>query len=207
MDERIQQALDGEVPRSRLEPEAEQELSAVEDAIRGALEGLRLEAPRDCVEEVMARIAAVEAPRRAGRARAAAGWLWRPRTVSLRLRPAYGILAAAALAAALLVPRAATREAPAPARVFVAFRLDARGASRVELAGDFTAWKPTYALHESAPGVWSVVVPLEPGVHDYAFVVDGERWTPDPLAPTVADGFGGVNSRMAVLPPLRGRAS
>lgn len=206
MDERIHQVLDGEAPRSGLGPEAARELAAVEDAMRGALEGLVLEAPRDCVDEVLARIAAVEAPRRGGRARAAAGWLWRPRTVSVRLRPAYGLLAAA-LVAALLLPGAVGREASAAPRVYVAFRLDARGASRVELAGDFTAWKPAYALHESKPGVWSVVVPLEPGVHDYAFVVDGERWMPDPLAPTVADGFGGVNSRLAVLPPVRGRAS
>jgi hypothetical protein len=38
-------------------------------------------------------------------------------------------------------------------------------------------------------------------VHDYAFIVDGERWIADPMAPAVADGFGGLNSRIAVLPP------
>ena len=36
--------------------------------------------------------------------------------------------------------------------------------------------------------------------------VDGERWTLDPLAPTVADGFGGENSRVAVLAPEPGGA-
>ncbi len=54
--------------------------------------------------------------------------------------------------------------------------------------------------------MWSVTVPLEPGVHDYAFVVDGEQWRPDPLAPSVDDGFGGTNSRLALLPPDRGPA-
>jgi len=44
-----------------------------------------------------------------------------------------------------------------------------------------------------------VVVPLSPGVHDYSFIVDGNRWTPDPTAPARADGFGGMNSRIAVL--------
>jgi len=47
------------------------------------------------------------------------------------------------------------------------------------------------------------VVPLEAGVHDYAFVVDGEVWTPDPLATSVDDGFGGENSRLSLLPPER----
>ncbi len=31
--------------------------------------------------------------------------------------------------------------------------------------------------------------------YTYGFVIDGERWVPDPGAPeTVEDGFGGVNS-------------
>ena len=31
--------------------------------------------------------------------------------------------------------------------------------------------------------------------YTYSFVIDGERWVPDPGAPeTVDDGFGGVNS-------------
>jgi hypothetical protein len=44
-------------------------------------------------------------------------------------------------------------------------------------------------------------VPLRPGVHDYAFVVDGERWVADPNAPQVDDSFGGTNSRIS-LPPI-----
>jgi 1,4-alpha-glucan branching enzyme len=99
-------------------------------------------------------------------------------------------------------------DAPAQAapEIYVHFRLDAPDASSVHLAGDFTGWEPSYELHESQPGVWTVVVPLAAGVHDYAFVIDGETWTPDPLATSVDDGFGGRNSRMSLLPPERMRA-
>jgi hypothetical protein len=56
-------------------------------------------------------------------------------------------------------------------------------------------------MKRTAPGVWTIVVPLAPGVHDYSFIVDGEKWVPDPSAPAMADGFGGVNSRIAVIAP------
>ena len=42
---------------------------------------------------------------------------------------------------------------------------------------------------------WSARIPLEPGRHEYAFVVDGQRWVIDPLAPQVPDaGFGPTNA-------------
>ena len=47
----------------------------------------------------------------------------------------------------------------------------------------------------------TITVPLTQGVHDYAFVVDGQQWVPDPYAPQINDGFGGTNSRLALLPP------
>jgi 1,4-alpha-glucan branching enzyme len=83
--------------------------------------------------------------------------------------------------------------------VLVQFRLEAPDARDVRLAADFTGWRPAHALHRSATGVWTVVVAVAPGVHEYGFVVDGERWTPDPLAPQVDDGFGGSNSRLDVI--------
>ena len=89
--------------------------------------------------------------------------------------------------------------------VYVRFELDARGASSVRLAGNFTGWQPEYELAEIRPGEWSALVPLEPGVHDYAFVVDGERWMADPDAIQVDDGFGGVNSRIALVSPNAGQ--
>lgn len=157
-------------------------------------------------------------------------WLWNPRPVQVALRPVHALAAAGAIAAVALFTQgtpwgsggaefggaefggpdqpvasapgaaAAPTESEGP-RVLVHFRLDAPDAGSVRLAGDFTEWQPTLAMHEQLPGVWSVVVPLEPGVHDYAFVVDGEEWRPDPLAQQVDDGFGGTNSRLALLAP------
>jgi 1,4-alpha-glucan branching enzyme len=120
----------------------------------------------------------------------------------LRWRPAYALPAVAALALFLWLDDGQPVPTPVtPAQVLVEFRLSAAQATHVALAGDFTNWKPTYALVRGEPGVWTIVVPLAPGVHDYAFIVDGERWIADPMAPAVADGFGGLNSRIAVLPP------
>jgi 1,4-alpha-glucan branching enzyme len=86
--------------------------------------------------------------------------------------------------------------------VYVQFRLESAQARQVALAGTFTGWQPTLQLEQKEPGVWTALVPLRPGVHDYVFVVDGERWVPDPNAPQqVDDSFGGTNSRIS-LPPL-----
>ena len=47
----------------------------------------------------------------------------------------------------------------------------------------------------ASDGRWSANVPLTPGRHTYAFVVDGTRWLVDPLAPRVPDdGFGPANA-------------
>jgi hypothetical protein len=43
------------------------------------------------------------------------------------------------------------------------------------------------------------MVPLSEGVHDYAFLVDGERWVADPYSAQVSDGFGATNSRVTLL--------
>jgi hypothetical protein len=134
--------------------------------------------------------------------------LWAPRQVSIR--PAYALVAAAACIALLviagpdvrrtlaLVPPSVT--GVADARLFVQFRLQAE-ASNVRLAGSFTNWEPAYELNQMAPGVWTITVPLSQGVHDYAFVVDGQQWIPDPYAPRIDDGFGGTNSRLTLLVP------
>jgi hypothetical protein len=135
--------------------------------------------------------------------------LWAPRTITFTLRPAWG---AAALVAMLAFMTQAGALVPAPTRsstpaeeapLFVQFRLQADQATDVRLAGTFTGWEPRVNLHETAPGVWSILLPLSAGVHDYAFMIDGVRWIPDPHAPGVSDGFGGTNSRLTLLPPDR----
>jgi hypothetical protein len=220
MNDRIHRYLDGELSREDLSPQDLSELEAYQEALHEIEAAYRSVEVPDLTGAVMARLpegapARVRdsaVPSRAATPETPDGlggvikWLWTPRP--LQLRPAWGLLAAAALAILVAfpprppAPSATDPESHAKARlVFVQFRLEAPEASSVRLAGTFTGWEPDYALHPTGQGVWAILVPLEPGVHDYAFVVDGSQWVADPAAPWVEDGFGGVNSRLSVLLP------
>jgi 1,4-alpha-glucan branching enzyme len=77
----------------------------------------------------------------------------------------------------------------------------APGASSVRMTGDFVAWDPDGVPLENqrGTGIWTVDVPLEPGVYQYTFIVDGTEWRPDPHAVSqVDDGFGQQNSVVIV---------
>jgi hypothetical protein len=79
------------------------------------------------------------------------------------------------------------------------------GAKRVELVGDFNEWaKGTTQLSRSgAPGVWAVSVPLSPGRHEYAFIINGSRWAADPFAAKSSDDFGTESSVIRVDTPAK----
>lgn len=205
MDSRIEQVLDGTLSRDRLTREELAELNAHEALLQSVL----LAIPEDPMPDLSGRVLrgielAAPAPAPRNPARTAWSWLWQSRSVTLR--PAYAFAAAAVLIIGLTlretpqVPATASLAA-APAPVLIQFRLDAPDAQQVSLAGDFTGWKPEYQLLQTQTGVWTIVVPLQQGMHEYAFIVDGERWVPDPHAPFVQDGFGGENSRVAVIAP------
>jgi hypothetical protein len=218
MNERIHACLDGEISRDDLSREERAQMVELEEALRSTTEHLRsLRAP-DLTARVMAalprEVVAPPAAERSAPWRAALEWLWRPRSLQLSFRPAYAF--AVALLVAVGLPRLdgaggagapveiPTQIASAPPKappVYVQFRLEVPNAEQVAVAGTFTGWKPAYQLQETEPGVWSALIPLSPGVHDYAFVVNGEEWVPDPHAPHVADSFGGTNSRISLPPP------
>lgn len=161
---------------------------------------------------------AVRVARPEGRLRAGVRWLAEPRAV--RVSPIGGFAAAAGLAGLILLsghvlgpstelaepPAAAVAPAAGPAAPSasghaVQFVLTAPGATRVSLVGDFNDWDPSaIPLHPTAGGeVWSVTVPITPGRHEYAFVVDGTRWVPDPAAPpSPGADFGAPNSVVTV---------
>lgn len=213
MNDRIHQYLDGDLPLEALTADERERAAALEDALLGVSASLRAAPVPDLSGRVMAALPEPARPAPVPAWRRALAWAWAPRPLTISLRPAYGF-AAAGLALALVaripgegtipvapdVPATAVAEAPAPP-VYVQFRLDAGGARSVALAGSFTGWQPSVALHETEPGVWTALVPLHPGVHDYAFVVDGQRWVADPHAPQIDDSFGGTNSRIS-LPPV-----
>jgi hypothetical protein len=81
------------------------------------------------------------------------------------------------------------------------FVLDAPRASRVALVGDFNAWNAaaTPLARVSSSGLWTVTVPLAPGRHTYAFMVDDTAWTLDPRAPTAQDPDFGTPSSVVLV--------
>lgn len=226
MDDRIHAWLDGELPFEALNDRERDEARALEAWIDAAAARMAAEPVPDLTGRVMAALPAPESfearepagPRPGPRLRA---WLhsFVP-TGGFAPRPAFALAALALMVGfglGTLVP-GATAPPPAVAdahhaadtagdadsavpRVFVRFELEATGASDVRLAGSFSGWEARYELTPIGPGRWMVTVPLEPGVHDYVFVVDGERHVVDPYAPRVSDGFGGFSSRLAILAP------
>jgi hypothetical protein len=71
----------------------------------------------------------------------------------------------------------------------VAFAVRAVGATRVEVAGDFTHWAPL-DLQRAPDGWWRARVRLARGLHQVSIRVDGGRWTAPPGLSPVQDDFG-----------------
>jgi 1,4-alpha-glucan branching enzyme len=60
------------------------------------------------------------------------------------------------------------------------FSIIAPTAQSVQLVGDFTEWEQgPINMQKDADGTWRTTVELEPGAHQYRFLVDGE-WRDDP---------------------------
>ncbi len=162
-------------------------------------------------------------PERAPMAVVARAWLWLRRPRLVLITPLGGLAAVGGLAALLLLavrpgdqksgeaaapalaPVSATSSTVAAAVVdsvqVIQFVLVAPGAQTVELVGDFNDWQAgATPMRVAASGrVWSVQVPLPVGRHRYAFVVDDDRWVPDPSAPRASgDDFGTPNSVVTV---------
>lgn len=151
---------------------------------------------------------------------ARAAWRWLSRRRTVRISPLAGFALAAGFAALvvladrgtgtgassddILTPAAASDALPvaSPAGATpVQFVLVAPGAASVTLVGDFNGWDAaaTPLRVVASGGVWTVEVRLPPGRHQYAFIVDGSRWMPDPAAPrAVADDFGTPSSVVTV---------
>ena len=169
--------------------------------LRRATDALR--EPIQPTPEFEARVMMAVRAERPGVAR----WLVHSRAVSLS--PLTAIAAAALLVAGAALATWAVVGADAPAQVTpaaaasaqtVRFVIAAPEARSVALVGSFNDWDPAATPLQPAPsgGVWTVEVPLAPGRHEYAFVVDGVRWLADPTAPTATADFGPPNSVVTV---------
>lgn len=134
----------------------------------------------------------------------------RPRRRTVGRMPAIGAACAACLAVGVVAGRSLARAPLAAAAAHgdvaapvVRFVLVAPGAARVSLVGDFNAWNARATpMRTSDDGrTWLVALPLAPGRHVYAFVVDGDV-VADPAAPrTAGDDFGVPSSVVLVDRP------
>ena len=70
-------------------------------------------------------------------------------------------------------------------------RVHAPGATSVEVAGDFTDWRPQ-SLVRAGGGWWVTTIAIAPGTHELNLRVDGSGWTVPPGLTALEDEFGGV---------------
>lgn len=135
-----------------------------------------------------------------------------------RVAVAAGLVAAAAIAGFVI---RGTMTSPAPTRVAAVtpitqaslsaeraaepiveqFVFKAANARRVTLIGDFNRWDPSAKpMMRSADGeLWSVSVPLLPGRHMYAFMVDDSLLVLDPRAPKSRDPDLGAEGSVRIV--------
>jgi len=87
------------------------------------------------------------------------------------------------------------------AEVQFSLRISDSKAHTVAIAGDFNGWNPQVNLLEDleGDGIWTGTLKLEPGRYEYMFVLDEEKWFPDPNALRyVKDGFGNKNAILEI---------
>jgi hypothetical protein len=70
-------------------------------------------------------------------------------------------------------------------------------AKSVAIAGDWNDWSPA-PMFRTRAGRWTAVIRAVPGVHRYAILVDGARWTVPQGVPHTSDGFGGQAALLVV---------
>lgn len=201
MDPRLQAWLDGDIELEALPEMLRDQAAAWSELLTDARTGGVAGAPLGATSRVMDAIRANASRGFGSRAAAGMSWLLRPRP--MRVSP---IAAAAALVlVAWSVTQLAVTQPGAGSmddRVYVQFVISAPDARTVALAGTFNEWNPSIQLNDpDGDGLWTGRVALEPGVHEYMFVIDGSEWRPDPNAISyIDDGFGQRNSVLAVTP-------
>lgn len=137
---------------------------------------------------------------------------WQVATAPSRRRWVFGAAAVAAAAIASITlrskssPTAPTTVAsdapiastkPVDGGIQFDLRLPKGAANNVSVVGDFNGWdaNATPMVKGSETGEWSTKIVLLPGRHIYAYVVNGEKWIVDPLAPQIPDaGYGPANA-------------
>jgi hypothetical protein len=73
----------------------------------------------------------------------------------------------------------------------------AGAAESLEIAGAWNGWLPV-RLEQEGDGQWSATLFLEPGIYQYAIVVNGSEWTVPDGVPAEPDDFGGEVATLVV---------
>lgn len=210
MKQELHAYLDGEVRFEDLSPDLQDEARRWDRALSepepGAQAGI---APSWVESAVMAEVMAeAEVPADTTTASESKNggfldWLIRPRSISIS--PLFGGVSFAALAFLLTVVGSSeggdsVAGGDEGTRVLVQFVFEAPSARSVSVAGDFNAWGEDGLLTDAdGDGVWTGRFEVEPGVHEYMFVIDGTEWVTDPGAESYRDdGFGSRNAVLTV---------
>ena len=82
------------------------------------------------------------------------------------------------------------------ARFYLSLPVNSNHIESVSVVGDFNGWDVNaFKLKYKGDGIWEGTFPIKPGKYEYMFVINGEKWIPDPRAKEYKeDGFGGKNS-------------
>jgi hypothetical protein len=203
IDPRLQEALDGERDPGDLPVD----LREAHDRLISAAQMLAVTPLMSVASRVMGEIRRNPATvQNEGPGRRLIRWLGRPRAVTVRLRPVWTLALAAGLTAILLLPWSNGGPTPGVAEGVANFVGHFPGARSVEVVGSFNDWsRGMLPLNdENGNGIWHAAAVLPAGQHEYMFVVDGERWVPDPLAGRyVDDGFGaGQQNSLLIVRPV-----
>jgi hypothetical protein len=158
-----------------------------------ALEEEPVEPPPFLLTRVMAHVAELS-QRRPSLAERIAHWVTAPRLAAASLM-------AIAFFGGFMARDVLRRELSAAQEQKIVLQYDAPGANEVGLVGDFNDWgqRQVPIRAKRVEDRWVFEIALEPGRYQYAFVVDGKKWLPDPnSAGIIPDGFGGLNSVMYI---------
>jgi len=147
-------------------------------------ERLRVEPSAALADSILARTAFTQERARPRRAVA----LWAPLAAAAAVALVVAIVAVGHLRGGASAPGAGV--------VTIHLTLDAPSAREVAVVGDWNGWNPKAQPLIERNGRWEIVLELPRGrYYQYQFLVDGDRWIPDPNALVkVANGFGGMNS-------------
>jgi len=202
IDPRVHQVLDGDLPRAELPPELRPVLARLERAAELLQDGPSAPVARaGLAARILADVRRLGTPRRP--VARLARWFIDRHALTVSWRPVWSIALAAAAVAVALIPSRNHRPILSAEEGIAQFVGRFPGARSVEVVGSFTDWRPGAIplQDEDHDGVWQTEVVLPAGAHEYMFVVDGERWVPDPLAGRYADdGFGRKNAVIIVRP-------